>query len=349
MVDLDTVGNLAAIFKLLFPFDRDNGMSENPCADMIRVYPKITKKMMGCSREAKSSCPELAPTFVFEPALDDPRRINGSRCTGVMVTTLLNTVDTLPVASSHPDGQLCWFAFVNREVAEALRIKRKRRVAYDTLPYHSVWNIVVLDDAQLPFGPDSSEYSRNSRAIKMLAHRGFRFAETMLYIDSQQVDILELENMVGLTDENLASKNAAWASPHHPLRQSAYSESHCALNDSLDRVGDKDRSQKQMAMYKAKGFPSASVEHGGPGLIEGGWHLRNLTRPESEIIGCEWFREFQYWGLPDDELSFNYAVWSIFANDTSKGVVPSYPAFVYATTNETFYTQSRQSSTKICD
>jgi hypothetical protein len=348
MIDLDTADNLAAIFKLQFPYDQDNGMSENPCADMIRVYPHITKHMMGCSREASSSCPELAPAFVFEPALDDPRRIGGSMCAGVMVTTLLGTNDTLPVASYPLHGRLCWFAFVNREAARALGIK-KRRVAYDTLPYHSMWNIVVLDDAQLPFGPDSSEYSRNSRAIKMLAHRGFRFAKTMLYIDSQQVDILKLENMGGLVDENLASQNAAWASPHHPLRQSAYSESHCALKDSLDHVADKDRSLKQMAMYKAKGFPSASAEHGGPGLIEGGWHLRNLTRPESKIIGCKWFSEFEHWGHPDDELSFNYVVWSLFANGTSKDVVPSDPAFIYATHNETFYTQSRQSSTKICD
>jgi hypothetical protein len=104
-----------------------------------------------------------------------------------------------------------------------------------------------------------------------------------------------------------------------------------------------------MTMYKAKGFPSASVEHGGPGLIEDEWHVRDLMRPESEIIGCEWFREFQYWGHPDDGLSFNYVMWSLFVNATSKGVVPSDPAFVYATPNKTFYTQVHQSSPKICE
>jgi hypothetical protein len=236
---------------------------------------------------------------------------------------------------------------VNREAAKSLGIKR--RVAYDTLPYHSMWNIVILDDSQLPFGPDPSEYSRNSRAIKMLAHRGFRFAKTMLYIDSQQVGILKLENMGSFADDNLASRNAAWASPHHPLRQSVYSEAQCAAHDSLDLVSNKTKVSEQMAMFKAKGFPSASVEHGGPGLIEGGWYLRDLRRPESEMIGCEWFREFQYWGHPQDELSFNYVVWSLFANATTDGVVPSDPAFAYATLNETFYTKARQSSPKICE
>jgi hypothetical protein len=347
MIDLDIVGNIAEIFKLQFPYDRDNGMSENPCAEMIRVFDRITIEMMGCSREASSSCPELAPAFVFKPALDDPRRIQGSVCTSVVVTTLFGTVDTLPGTTSHPDGQSCWFAFVNREAAKALGIKR--RVAYDTLPYHSMWNIVILDDAQLPFGPDPSEYSRNSRAIKMLAHRGFRFARIMLYIDSQQVEILKLESMGSLADENLDSQDAAWASPYHPLRQSAYSEAQCASNDSLDPVGDKGKTMRQMAMYKAKGFPSASAEHGGPGLIGGEWHMRDLKRAESEMIVCEWFREFQYWGHPHDELSFNYVVWSLFANGTSKSAVPSDPVFVYATPNETFYTKSRQSSPKICE
>jgi hypothetical protein len=122
----------------------------------------------------------------------------------------------------------------------------------------------------------------------MLAHRGFRFARIMLYIDSQQVDILKLENMGSLADENLASQNAAWASPHHPLRQSAYSEAQCAAHDSLDLVNDKAKVLEQMTLYKAKGFPLASAEHGGPGLMDGTWHLRNLRRP-NRIIGCAWF------------------------------------------------------------
>jgi hypothetical protein len=80
MIDLDIASNIAAIFKLQFPYDRDNGMSDNPCADMIQAFDLITIAMMGCSREASSSCPEHAPSFVFKPALDDPRRIKVPEC-----------------------------------------------------------------------------------------------------------------------------------------------------------------------------------------------------------------------------------------------------------------------------
>jgi hypothetical protein len=44
----------------------------------------------------------------------------------------------------------------------------------------------------------------------------------MLYVDSQRVDCFETGKHGSLAEENLASRNASWASPHH-LRQSAYS------------------------------------------------------------------------------------------------------------------------------
>jgi hypothetical protein len=343
MIDADTADKTGAIFKLQFPYEGDDGRSDNPCADMIQLYDDIKSEMMGCSREASSSCPELVPAFTFRPALDDPRRLMGSKCDVVVVTTLFG-IETLPDTSPKTRGSSCRFAFVNQETANALGIEP--RLAYDTLPMHSVWNIVILDDAQLPFGPDPKENSRNSRAIKMLAHRGFRFANVMLYFDNQ-LGILKTEKVRGLVDMNLLSRSAAWVSPHHPIRQSAYSEAQCA-HDSIDHVEEK--VLEQMASYKAKGFPSAPAQHGGPGLIDGGWHLRNLRRPESDMIGCEWFREFQYWNHCHDELSFNYVVWSLFANGTTNGVVPSDPDFLYATYNESWYTdtEARQASPKIC-
>jgi hypothetical protein len=341
MIDADTADKTAAIFKLQFPYDGNDGMSDNPCADMIIALDEITSEMMGCSREASTSCPELAPAFAFKPALDDPRLLMGSKCDIVVVTTLFGT-DTLPDTTLKPRGPSCQFAFVSQETANALGIEP--RLAYDTLPMYSVWNIVILDDAQLPFGPDPSNNARNSRAIKMLAHRGFRFANFMLYFDNQ-LGILKTEKIRELFYTNLVSRSAAWVSPHHPMRQSVYNEAQCA-HDSIDLVGDK--TLEQMTLYKAKGFPSASAQYGGPGLIEGGWHLRNLRRRESDMIGCEWFREFQYWGHRHDALSFNYAVWSLFANGTTSGVVPSDPVFLYATYNESWYTKSRQSSPQIC-
>jgi hypothetical protein len=67
------------------------------------------------------------------------------------------------------------------------------------------------------------------------------------------------------------------------------------------------------------------------------------------MIGCEWIREFQYWGHRHDDLSFNYVVWSLFANGITNSVVPSDPVFLYATYNESWYTKSYQSSPKICE
>jgi hypothetical protein len=154
---------------------------------------------------------------------------------------------------------------------------------------YSHWNIVVLDDAQLPFGPHPSENSRNSLVPKMLSHRAFRFARVILYVDSTLtiLYIQELENMVST---NLVSPKAAWVSLHHPQHLSVYTEAQCLQNIGL--IGDTVLEQ-QLAMYKSKGLPSAPAQVGGPGLIDGEWHLRDLRRPESEIIGYEWFREFQ--------------------------------------------------------
>jgi hypothetical protein len=48
----------------------------------------------------------------------------------------------LPDTSLKPRGSSCRFAFVNQETANALGIEP--RLAYDTLPMHSMWNIVIL-------------------------------------------------------------------------------------------------------------------------------------------------------------------------------------------------------------
>jgi hypothetical protein len=125
---------------------------------------------------------------------------------------------------------------VNQEAAEVSGIKR--RVACDPRRVSPTWNIVILVNAQLPF-VQTRQSINSSEPSSMLAHRAFCFARIMLYIDSQQVDILKLENMGSLADENWP-QNAAWASPHsihcgsrHTVRLSAQGY------DSLDLSNDK--------------------------------------------------------------------------------------------------------------
>jgi hypothetical protein len=41
MIDLDTVGKLGVIFKLQFPYDLDESISDHPCAEMKRNNKKM--------------------------------------------------------------------------------------------------------------------------------------------------------------------------------------------------------------------------------------------------------------------------------------------------------------------
>jgi hypothetical protein len=315
--------------------------------------------LIGCSRRARrasSSCPDLAPGFVFEPALDDPRRHKGVFCDTVVVTALFGTVDSLQVYNdtSVHFNQTCLFAFLNKEASEAIGVSAG--VPFGALPMYSFWNIVVLGDEDLPFGPAQSENSRNSRVPKMLGHRAFRFARKMFYVDSK-LKILQLEILLLFADVNLIQENAAWVSPRHPKRLSAYTEAKCA--QKLGLVGD--IAVEQMALYKSKGFPSAPEQSGGPGLIEGEWHIRDLSRPESEMIGCEWFREYQHWGHRRDQLSFNYVAWSLFQNGTSDEAAwrKQNPPFVYTkystrgllqnVAHAEWYMKSRKVSSEVCE
>jgi hypothetical protein len=110
-----------------------------------------------------------------------------------------------------------------------------------------------------------------------------------------------------------------------------------------------DRVLEQLAMYKSKGLPSLPAQRDGPGFIDGEWHLRNLRRPESDIIGCEWFREFQYWGHRHDQLSFNYVVWSLFVNGATTNAIQYNPVFRYANSRSKWYTTSQKPFSEACE
>ena len=66
---------------------------------------------------------------------------------------------------------------------------------------------------------------------------------------------------------------------------------------------------QQMHHYYADGFPTIPSYY--PYLFEGCWHIRDLKRVESSLMGCAWMAEYLRWDQPRDQLSFNYAMWKL--------------------------------------
>jgi hypothetical protein len=113
---------------------------------------------------------------VLEPALDDPKRLDGLVCEKVVVMTLFGTNTNISLQVFTRNGssvRSCFFAFLNQEAANAIGVEANVSSDSLLLPMYSYWNIVVLDDdAQLTFGPhlneDSNHRNLNSLVLKML-------------------------------------------------------------------------------------------------------------------------------------------------------------------------------------
>ena len=70
---------------------------------------------------------------------------------------------------------------------------------------------------------------------------------------------------------------------------------------------------RQLKQYAEEGYPRKPYVEGGPGLVEGEWHLRDLEAPEGEALGTGWYEEFLKWRHIHrrDQLSFNYVAWKL--------------------------------------
>eukprot|EP00322_Chrysochromulina_rotalis_P001654 CAMPEP_0115836500 /NCGR_PEP_ID=MMETSP0287-20121206/4738_1 /TAXON_ID=412157 /ORGANISM="Chrysochromulina rotalis, Strain UIO044" /LENGTH=546 /DNA_ID=CAMNT_0003289983 /DNA_START=59 /DNA_END=1699 /DNA_ORIENTATION=- len=101
----------------------------------------------------------------------------------------------------------------------------------------------------------------------------------------------------------------AWVSPVHPLRSTLSEEAFCVY---LLGIAPLEILRDQLGSYLENGYPmSKSADLGGPGLLEGEWHFRDLRLPTSMAIGNTWFEEFSKWlhVHPRDQISANYATW----------------------------------------
>ena len=191
----------------------------------------------------------------------------------------------------------CFFLFLDRLSA--------KMVAPNGTGQTGSWNLVVLPPDQVP---DSATPAQSSRIPKMLSHRAFGKARFLLYMDSKKnvwpwVTADSLASWVLLQIRPYpASTPYAWVGAEHPDRFTAYEE---ALEVCFRGVAG-EQCVEQMMGYHRRGFP---IDFGIP-LLEGGWHLRDLRRPESSEVGCHWMQEFLSWDQPRDQLSWNFAVWS---------------------------------------
>ena len=285
------------------------------CLAITSARVAVQGKLISKTDLDHSLCNEQAPDFHFTPALDHPSRHGGSSCDVVVLTTLFGDLDSvtpydenqllaLSESEALSGNKSCWFAFVD-SVQEQIALNGTNVTVNEDQSSFSkvgVWNLVILGPEKLPFSEE--EMAQNSRVPKMLGHLGFEFATYMVYLDAK-VKLHQLEGMWDFIDEEAVAPKASWVSPRHPRRKSIYEEARCVYLVGLVD-GYENSIVSQMQHYGSLGYPSAEM-----GLIEGNWHIRDLRDARSGALGCLWFSEFVKWGHKRDQLSFNFALWSM--------------------------------------
>lgn len=300
-------------------------------------------------------CANLVPEFVFPTALDDPK-FHQFQCKTIVASVVLGDYDSFPFSIPKKSDVsiygICWFVFMDWR--SAVLVPEEVRVsAIDLCPSCNVtmtkvnaWNVVFIPDAMMPL----KSIGRNSRLFKMLIHRAFTNAEFLVYVDANMNlnplnekvisrygrKTSNVEKMVASwVKEKLRWKDVhvAWASPRHPERCTAYQEGLVTCQKSL--IGS--NGVEQMHAYYKDGFPAVPKHY--PGLLEGNYHVRNLKRVESQLLGCTWMEEYVRWNQPRDQLSFNYAAWKL-----SKSLLKSEDAFLrIGITHDTLLKRRRHS------
>ena len=282
---------------------------------------------------------EVVPLFTFPTPLDDPKFHDGEKCVTVVANVILGGYDDFPFgipgtwnsngseisyASSYG---MCWFLFLDWNSSNKIVPLEYRNATIEVCPSCNIsitkvraWNVVVIPRKMMPL----KTVAQNSRLFKMLLHRAFTSAEILVYMDgnfhlnrnekvfknslgrkSSQIErqFMKFVNKSMRPDPNAAQP--VWASPKHPQRCTPYQEGWTTCVRGLSG----DPGVQQMHHYYADGFPTIPSYY--PYLVEGCWHIRDLKRVESSLMGCAWMAEYLRWDQPRDQLSFNYAMWKL--------------------------------------
>ena len=286
---------------------------------------------------------EVVPSFTFPTPLDDPKFHEGQKCVTVVANVVLGGYDDFPFGipkewnsnasriSYASRYGMCWFLFLDWDSNNKIVPLEYRNAAIEVCPSCNIsitkvgaWNVVVIPRTMMPL----KTVGRNSRLFKMLIHRAFTNAEILVYMDgnyhlnqhreqvfkdsfgrnSSQIEKLFMKFVNKSMSPGPNGAQPAWASPKHPVKCTPYQEgwSTCGLGLSGE-PGIK--GIKQMHHYYVDGFPTIPSYY--PYLIEGCWHIRDLKRVESSLMGCAWMAEYLRWDQPRDRLSFNYAMWKL--------------------------------------
>ena len=283
---------------------------------------------------------EVVPMFTFPTPLDDPKFHEGQRCLTVVANVILGGYDDfsfeVPGAWNYHGSKIsyassygmCWFLFLDWNSSKKIVPLEYRNATIDVCPSCNIsitkvraWNVLVIPSKMMPL----KTVARNSRLFKMLLHRAFTTAEILVYLDGD-IHLNPAGDQV-LTDHFGSNSSAleglffdfanrslspgpdgvqpAWASPKHPNRCTTYHEGWKMCTMGLSG----DPGVQQMHHYHADGFPTVPSHY--PYLLDGSWHVRDLKRVESSLMGCAWMAEYLRWDHPRDQLSFNYAMWKL--------------------------------------
>jgi len=154
---------------------------------------------------------------------------------------------------------------------------------------------------------------RHARLYKIMAHACFALAEYSLYIDARiQLKIYPADALFWLKEHDLALCQ-------HPTDHCIYDEAKKVWDWHLD---DREVVERQMARYKAKGYPKDR------GLATTSVILRRHTEAIQRLNNYWWIEVGNH--SVRDQLSFDYVCWLLgMRYDVIPGNVFSNPCFAY--------------------
>jgi hypothetical protein len=161
----------------------------------------------------------------------------------------------------------------------------------------SSWDIMEVT-------PETDDPVRNSRKVKILAHRYLNQYDRSVYVDGNFLVVGDLNSLIrkSLSNANMAIFDHNQTKDDK--RECVYEEYNALMH--MGKIsGFKDSPElmtRQIERYRFEGYP----EHNG--LLSGGVLIRKHNEPDVIRTMERWWHELEI-GSRRDQLSFNYAAW----------------------------------------